>query len=213
MKQQTWRAIAGSLALVGAFAAAPAHAVLSLDPSSTGVIAQNLGLLNCEPDCIYTTFGLTNGPSPADDLRLYYQSDAPSRTAGNGAGIDSGLFAANYDTTFANSFFNPQAALIDYVGGLLGPAIACPDCYLAIKDGNQDPSYYFYDLAAWNGRESILLHDFWPGAGSITHIAIWGRNPANNIPEPGTLMLGGLGLLALMGARRPTRPEADDAAA
>lgn len=196
-----WAAATAAMGLMLALAATPAQALLTLTPATSGVIGQNLGIANCEPNCVYTAFGLVNNPGPADNLRLYYQSDAPPRTAGNGAGIDSGLFANSYDTTYANSFFNPQGGLISFTGAA-GTSIVCPACYLAIKDGNQDPSYYFYDLSSWNGTESILLANFWPDEGSITHIAIWGRNAANDVPEPNSLLLGALALAAGWALRR-----------
>lgn len=180
--------------LAGAMAG-PAQATIVLNPSSPGMIGANLGAANCEPGCIYTTFGLTNAPGSEDDLVLYYKADV--------GGSDSGTFAASYLTTFANTATDPEDALIQYISGA---SIDCPECYLAIKDGNQNPSYYFYDLAAWDGTETISLQDFWPQQGAISHISIWGREDGGGgqqeIPEPATLALVGLGLLAAGSLRR-----------
>ena len=112
---------------------------------------------------------------------------------------DSGLFAASYDTVFSNTPGDPSDALISFVGG---SAIACPACYLAIKDGDQQPSYYFYDLAAWDGTESLLLEDFWPQQGAISHVSIWGAGARQDVAEPATVALVGLALLAAGAMRR-----------
>ena len=185
------------VALAGAMAAT-SHATIVLTPSSPGMIAANLGPSNCEAGCIYTAFGLTNAPGPADDLVLYYKADV--------GGSDSGMFAASYDTTFANTATDPEDALIQFISGA---SIGCPECYLAIKDGNQDPSYYFYNLSGWDGTEAISLENFWPQQGAISHVSIWGREDGGGqqeeIPEPLTLALVGLGLLAAGSVRRRQR--------
>jgi hypothetical protein len=97
-------------------------------------------------------------------------------------------------TTFSNTATDPANALIDYISG---PSITCPECYLAIKDGNQTPSYYFFDLASWNGTDDIELQGFWPNQGAISHVSIWGK-PSTSVPEPGIVLLLGIGLLGLL---------------
>jgi hypothetical protein len=171
------------------------HATIVLTPSSPGMMGANLGAGNCEPGCIYTAFGLTNAPGAGDDLVLYYKA--------NVGGSEEGTFATSYNTTFANTPTDPEDALIQYISGAV---IDCPECYLAIKDGNQNPSYYFYNLSAWDGTEAISLENFWPQQGAISHISIWGREDGGGgqqeIPEPMTLALVGLGLLAAGSVRR-----------
>ncbi|HEX2493531.1 MAG TPA: PEP-CTERM sorting domain-containing protein [Steroidobacter sp.] len=166
--------------------AGPANAIIYLSPSTAGVISGDHGGPNCEPDCVETTFGVEDG-----SLSLLYKAEV--------GGADSGLFAGSYDTTFLNSANDPSGALIDYIGGA---AISCPSCYLAIKDGNHNPSYYFYDLSAWDGTELIALSNFWPGRGAISHLSIWGADTSTNVPEPATLGLLSLGLLGVGAVRR-----------
>jgi len=177
--------------LLFSFISFNANAVM-LTPSTAGVIAANLGPSNCEPDCVYTTFNINGGVNDGS-LSLLYKA--------NQGGSDEGTFAGSYDTTFSNTPGDPEDALIEYLGGA---SITCPDCYLAIKDGNQNPSYYFFDLTSWNGVEDIDMDDFWVGPGAISHVSIWGvpGTPPTNIPEPGMLLLLAVGLAGLSLASR-----------
>lgn len=181
-------AIVGTtLALLLGAAAEDARADIVLTPSTAGVFGASLGPNNCEPGCVYTAFSLTNDGT----LSLLYKGETDD--------ADSGLFAASYDTVFSNTPGDPSDALISFVGG---SAMACPACYLAIKDGDQQPSYYFYDLAAWDGTESLLLEDFWPQQGAISHVSIWGAGARQDVAEPATVALVGLALLAAGAMRR-----------
>jgi hypothetical protein len=147
-----------------------------------------MGPSNCEPGCVDTIFG-TSG------LSLLYKSNED----GDLVGSDSGTYAGSYSTWFYNDIGDPGDALLFYTGGA---QIGCPSCYLAIKDGNQTPAYYFYNLSAWNGSETLSLQDFWPGKGAISHISIWGRSTPTSVPEPSTMALLGLGLLAVAFTQR-----------
>jgi hypothetical protein len=175
-----------AVALAALLGSAPAAALITLSPSSAGMIPGDLGQNNCEPGCVEDAFGLVPGA-----LDLLYKADVDS-------GVDgTSLFASSYTTTFSNEADDPQDALIEYITGQ--PVMGCDDgCYLAIKDGNQNPSYYFYDLSAWDGTESIFLDGFWPNQGAISHISIWGVEdgspPPTGMPEPGSLALVGLAL-------------------
>jgi hypothetical protein len=179
---------------------------LVITPATSGVISGSTittptTSANCEPDCIYDAFNLTNAAGATDDLILYYKADVGDEA--NPATTESGTFATSYATTFANTALDPADALIDYISGSV---IDCPECYLAIKDGNNNPTHYFYDLAGWNGTDDISVEGFWPNSGAISHVSIWGRTdggtPPFQVPEPGALFLMGAGLLGLGMARR-----------
>lgn len=173
---------------------APAQA-LTITPTTVGIIPANIGPANCEPACVYAAFGLVNDGS----LTLLYKADVGDEESPGTT--ESGTFAGSYDTVFANTALDPEDATISYTGGA---AISCGVCYLVIKDGNQNPSYYFFDLTAagWNGTDPIILEDFWVGQGAISHVAIWGAS-SSSVPEPGTLGLLGLGLAGMgIGMRR-----------
>lgn len=184
--------VVAALGLLGAVGSA--NAVITLSPSTAGVIpGYGYGPSNCEnvqpTNCVEAVFGVS-------DLNLLYKSNF----SGLFLGLDEGPYAFSYTTTFTDSIFDPSDATIAYNGFGL-PAISCASCYLAIKDGNHSPGYYFYDLSGWNGVEEISLQDFWPDRGAISHISIWGGS-SSTVPEPATLGLFGLGLLGVGMARR-----------
>jgi hypothetical protein len=175
--------VAGAVALLTMFLAGPAEAdIIELTPSDTTCTTDNnsnlngTGVLDVVDDC----FGAT-GP-----LSLLYKAEV--------GGTDSGTFSGAYDTTFTNTSTDPQDATILYLGGTY---MDCSACYLVVKDGNQQPAQYFFDLSSWNGTDTIQLTGFWPYQGAISNIAIWGR--ATAVPEPGTLLLfaTALGLISL----------------
>ncbi|MEA3468576.1 MAG: hypothetical protein U9R57_10195, partial [Thermodesulfobacteriota bacterium] len=81
-----------------------------------------------------------------------------------GAAADEGSFASSYDTVFSMTDTDPQNALITYVPGT--DWINSNPTYLLVKDGNQNPDWYGFDISGWDGQETISAENFWPGNGS-----------------------------------------------
>lgn len=119
-------------------------------------------------------------------------------------GGESGALAGSYSTTFDNDPLDPSEATITYTGG---DVIDIP-AYLLVKDGNHSPAWYLFlfdggtDGLVWNGTDTLVLTDFWPQEGAISHVAFYGES--TSVPESAGLFLLGTGFigLAAMGRRR-----------
>jgi hypothetical protein len=116
-----------------------------------------------------------------------------------GGGETGETYKNSYSTTFSPSS-NPTGFTITYGSG---PFIG-PTAYLVVKDGNQTPAWYFFNLTAlgWNGTEQLVGSGFWEGTtGSISHVEIL-TGPVT-VPDGGSMaMLLGLALMGLATARR-----------
>jgi hypothetical protein len=118
----------------------------------------------------------------------------------NVGGSEEGVTAYKnaYTTTFSNSAGDPEDALIDYISGTAITGFG--ELYLYVKDGNQDPAFYIFNISGWNGTDDLKLENFWVGNGAISHVSILGGGtPTTNVPDGGAtvallgLALGGIG--------------------
>lgn len=130
-------------------------------------------------------------------------------------GPETGSFAGSYETNFFNDPDDPEDATIEFSGGA---SIAGSPLYLLVKNGqgrNINPWWYVFDLLdlrnvevnggivgnySWNGTDTIQLENFWPAQGAISHVSIYGSD--HQVPEPGILILLGLGMTAVGVASR-----------
>ena len=66
---------------------------------------------------------------------------------------------------------------------------------LLVKDGANNPAWYLFDISSWNGTDPIELENFWADrTGEISFVALFN---GTKVPEPGMVILLGIGLLGL----------------
>jgi hypothetical protein len=136
-----------------------------------------------------------------DTVYEYYKADVPK--VSSDPVVESGTYASYYDTTFMNDPVDPRDADIVWNGSDDAHYIV-PSMYLLVKDGNQTPAWYLFDLSSqWDGKADLQLRDFWPGGGAISHVTIYGGQTP--VPEPATMILFGTGLAGLAGIMRKKR--------
>lgn len=195
MKLQQYRRTALSALLVSAAigATTQAHA-LSISPATTPVWYSNT------TPALNATDVATIVGSPVT-LALVYKQDFGGGESGNAAGYYSTSFSYEPSTS------DPSGATISWNGPLM--AISCPTCYVVVKDGKHTPNQYLFTLNSWNGTDALNFSGFWPGPGSISHIAIFnnatsGGGTVAAIPEPETyaMLLAGLGLVGFAARRK-----------
>lgn len=176
-------------------ASAASHA-LPLQPSDADYNGNDgsgsYGPSNCEPDCINDLFGTSF--SKGEEL---YKNDFVKDSL---VGTSSGSFSGSYEVLW-NASLEPTGGTLSWLVDT--SYIMCGECYVAVKDGNNDPRYYFFDISDdWNGTDDLVFSGFWDeGEGAISHISIWGST-AVEVPEPGTLGLMGLGLMGFVAFRK-----------
>jgi hypothetical protein len=182
-----FRSLARTLTVVVTLGIVPVAEALPITPSTPGWttdITQNLS-----SDALWwSAFGFDSAlPDTRPDV--LYKSNV-------GAG-ETGPYATVYSTTYSNTPLEPSDAVISWDGGFY---MDCSVCYLLVKDGNNNPAQYLFDISSWNGTENIVLTGFWPANGAISNVQILGT--ATRVPEPSTIALLGCGLAVVYLRRR-----------
>lgn len=177
--------------------------------SLVGVLALGLvgsaSALNITPATVPQWTGANNNNMNANQVAAAIGVANNSLTAvytQNVGGTEEGSFKTSYNTTFSNSPQDPSAALIDYISG---SSITGNSIYLYVKDGNQNPAWYIFNISSWNGTEDLVLSGFWPEQGAISHVTILTGTSSggDRVPDAGgTLALFGLALGSLSLVRR-----------
>jgi hypothetical protein len=185
------RLFAASLLIAGVtlLPAAASVEALSITPS-TGT----LGINQWQGAGVTSTPAVQAAASAACGCIISAATQTYKFDAGGG---ESGPLQGSYNSVLVPAG-DPSAGTVTYTGG----STAAATTYLLVKDGNQNPSWYLFNLTAlgWNYTETLELSGFWPAKGAISHIALYGGTAT--VPEPTTLSMLGLGLAGLVAARR-----------
>jgi hypothetical protein len=184
---------------------------LSLSVQAT-TVEINPGTCDLGVNCSTTPANPGNGDDYAlfsptlDGLALLYKAES-SDTLSSTPVAELGSLASSYTTMFVFTTADEYTgAMITYDGG---DSVDCStNCYLVVKDGlAHDPSAYLFDLSLnpfnWDGVMKLNLTDFWPGGGSISHVAIYGE--VSPVPVPAAVWLFGTALIGFIGMSRRTK--------
>ena len=176
------------LAVVFVMGGSPAAQALTITPS-TDVCGS--------PTCLSATGNQTSQPQ-IDAAIAAFIGSATEVYKQNVGGSETGTFAGSYVTTFSDTPSDPSDALIDYQSG---PVINGSSIFLLVKDGDQTPAWYLFNISNWNGTDDIVLENFWPNEGAISHVTIY--SGGTRVPDGGsTALLLGTGLIAMASLRR-----------
>jgi len=197
----TYRLTVIVCAIACSVAASPAHATLFLTPASTPLYSPSSHTNPMNAAQVEAAIEAIIGPIVPTLTEVYKQ---------NAGGSEEKSFASSYTTTFSNTGADPHDALIEYDSG---PVIQFPTMYLVLKDGNNSPFSYIFDLnnvdvgQSWDGVEDIVMTGFFPNGGAISHISIFVAGNPVPAPEPASLAIWGLGLglAGVIGRRRMRR--------
>lgn len=203
MKLQKFnRTLVGALLISGALGIASQAHALTITPSSTPVYLETSQTSALNAVDVKAIAVANFGFSSLGTLGLVYKQDFGSSESGNAQSY--------YTTSFDPENYSgdgPSAGAIIQGGSM---NIECPSCYLVVKDGNNSPKQYVFDISGWNGTDAINFSGFWANTnGAISHVAIFNNAASGGgsiaaIPEPETyaMLLAGLGLVGFAARRK-----------
>src|SRR5262245_28325255 len=135
-----------------------------------GVLAFNAHALTITPATLAAATGNQTSQAEINAAIAPIIGSASLLYKQNVGGLEEGSLAGSYTTTFSNTPADPSDALISYVDGQ--GYVGAP-AWLLVKDGDQKPAWYLFNLTGlWNGTDDLVLQDFWPGNGAISHVSL-----------------------------------------
>jgi hypothetical protein len=104
------------------------------------------------------------------------------------------------EKTFASSYSASITPAADYEDILFeydaGATFGDPNLFALIKDGNQEPAIYVFNISNWDRVSDLRFLDFWrsPVQGSISHFSIYGGDDPpggglGGVPEPVSILV------------------------